>query len=543
AIQALAYSADNAAVGSIAGAATFIRESKGAMVEQLPLKDVCDLIAIARAEQRPHDEIYQQKLLKAFQAIYQKIEDSNDDLPVSDLSYALIVLSESPQPDSEIIKLWSQQLMKLQLVSGSWPAAAGAEVGSLIATSMAVRALTHVTTEQALEICQRGVKYLHKCIDSDNGWQNLGSGNDTYSQAVVLRSLAEVPTVNYGIIQAGIDTLLSRKNEDGSWGTGLGEPGNVEITSLSLLALVVAGENRFVPARLAKAALTEVQFQLTQATEERDKLSQDFARRIQDECGGVVTERNTLLKQNADLQQQLQKSETDIQQFKDMQLSFDLRRRDLELEMDRVRERSFLLSRRVSTPRIGTAIIDALVDYVDEASTTEKLLASLSLGVIAALIFSIRGIWQWPLPWTKVLVFLVFAVIILVPVLFWTNIRRIRLSGQRPAFNPVSAYDPLELSADTLTRNPSQLMLLRRMYLEMSQDWRPDVREELAYRLPSLVDMPEDLGNRYVEELVYRLGLGPSDRARLETWSRYVTRLDLTERRLLFEQIRRTFLT
>src|SRR5205085_6923495 len=102
-------------------------------------------------------------------------------------------------------------------------------------------------------------------------------------------------------IREGIDTVLSRINSDGSWGGGPKEAGNIEITAVCLLALTTAGENRFVPARMALAALNDLQHQLNRITDERDKLSQDFEKRVQAECGLVVTQRNDLLIENKTL--------------------------------------------------------------------------------------------------------------------------------------------------------------------------------------------------------------------------------------------------
>src|SRR5258708_26249080 len=63
AIQALSYSGDNSSIGTVAGAASILRKQKADSLEQLGVEAICDLIVIARSEQRPGAEYYIERLL------------------------------------------------------------------------------------------------------------------------------------------------------------------------------------------------------------------------------------------------------------------------------------------------------------------------------------------------------------------------------------------------------------------------------------------------------------------------------------------------
>jgi hypothetical protein len=347
------------------------------------------------------------------------------------------------------------------------------------------------------------------------GWQQLGSAGDTFTQAMVLLALAELPLDLYEIIREGVEVVGGSRNRDGSWGGGSGETGNIEITALSLLALVAAGENRFVPASLARAALTGIGRQMEEITCERDNLRQEFEKRVQGECGKVVKERNDLLKLNETL---------------NLRLRSVRKRRSLEAEPDD--EVIMVLEDDEGYPSFRESKVQASLTrtlalrFFGENLGRLTFFFALSLTVTMAIYLSMKK----PFPNSLWYVAGILAAVGLF-VMFsdWRQKRR-RLANRESANFELVALRP-------------ELARLRLKYYELSESWPLSVREELAYRLfTELVGMPPEIGVRYSEDLAAKLGFGTKERKEFLVWVSRVMLLSSRDRRVLVTQLQRAYL-
>ncbi|HEY3103191.1 MAG TPA: hypothetical protein VGJ69_06340 [Pyrinomonadaceae bacterium] len=514
AIQALSYSGDSSSIGTIAGAASVLRKGKTDSLDQLGVDDLGDLIVIARAEQRPGDEAYVESLLNSLQRGYEAL--TPNEVSVRTLCSTLLAVLEIGRTDVEVIKRWIDQLLALQRPDGGWPPVAG-QPSMLVATAMTLRVLTKSAKGSSTEALRRGLYFVQGEIEK-NGWTLIGSGGDTFTQAIVLRALAEVPGADYKLIQDGVDSLIAKMNQDGSWGNAVGETGNIESTALSLLALIAAGENRFVPARLVTAALIDVKSQLDEITEERNQLREDFEKRVQDDCGEVVRQRNTLTKENQDLRGNVQAAQTELRKAIELKESAELRQQVLERELELTRLQRYDY---ISTLRTPTAVRGWRQVFVNMVFALPAVITA----------FVIWRFWKWPPSW--------FGIIEII-LLFFGGLATSWFLFQRSRVSLLPRYFSEGASEYRLS---SDLDSLRYMYMDMAGSWPAFIREEVAYRLLSdMVEMPTDVGLRYVEEMTFRLDMPSQERSQLSSWMRYALRLSPGERRILFDQLRRSTL-
>jgi Prenyltransferase and squalene oxidase repeat len=516
ALQALYYSRDKSVTATIADAALYVRKLKGEALSGLSLDDACDLLNIARVEQRPGDDEHLGHLLAALRQAYNAAAETGGGLSTHQLCAALLAVLELGRTDLEMVKPWSERLLGLQHPDGGWPTV-NEEGSSVVATAMALQVLTRSSGERVTEALRRGLMYVQNQL-REKDWKNLGLGGDTFSQAAVLRALAETPLADYRWSRQGVEVLLARMNPDGSWGDGPGTPGNVESTALCLLALVAAGQTRFVPARLARTALMDVQSQLSQITEERDRLRQDFESRVDEVSNNIVQQRNDLLGENQNLRQRLQATQDEIKQAREAKEAAEFRRAALEQERA-------LLQRYVTAATTSEVTIEigsfrfALPQFIKFIA--EVLFPSLFIGGLGWLFL------QSPTQtWLKVLGIIIISIAGLGFIGNYLSLRRRSLGTEPNAPAPVS-----------------DVSLLRKTYADMAAGWSPDVLEEIAYRLfHDLTDMSPDVAIRYTEDLATKLQMPAEQKAGLLSWVGQVTRLDASQRRLLFSQLQRSIL-
>jgi hypothetical protein len=528
AIQALSNAGDASFVGTIAGAASYFRSRNEGQLHELCIEDICDLLLLIRVEQRPEDDEYVQSLISLLLDACNHLLEKGRQPSVRTICSILLAALEWGDCSQSLACMLTERLIKMQNTDGSWPSAGG-DSSSIVASAMAIRVLTRLEkTDDGGNTLRRGLIFLNSEIDRKT-WSGIGIEGDTFSQAVVLRALAEAQSNEYKCIQDGIDILLSSMNMDGSWGGGAGEPGNVENTALSLLALVAAGENKFLPARLAKAAITDLQAQLGEVNRERDNLRQDFDRKIQDECGLVVQERNKLIKENKGLKDRTQTAEKDAKKSREALETTKLRMIQVERETQMVASDHHLtISPFSPSPAFYRHPSFYLRSFVAPIITANLLiLASLAANL---------AIWEWPMS-----------------ILRWLALVAISAIGLSGAFilwlrYRVAAREMVSLNLDqSLKRDmyvggeeeSNDLHYLRSMYLSMAETMPSSVREEMAYRLTEILSAPMDIGYRFGEELAFKLRLPSTKRREFTMWLGLVLRLSTTERRLLLGQLQR----
>jgi len=504
AVSALFGSRSRTAMGTAAGAATFVREQYGKTVDALSLEGVCDLLFVSAAEQRPMDDDYRQRLAAAAVACYDILDASESQTSTRLLCTFLIAVEQArlavPVDTSDLIG----RLCLSQRPDGGWPPLPQ-QPSSMVASAFAVRALMCRTDRRALDAAARGSSFLLGQLAS-LGWAQIASTGGMFAVALILWALAS-SDVEYRAVRDGIDLLQSTITSDGGWGDGPNEKASIETTAICLLALTAAGENRFIPVRLAATAVALLDRKVISLTNELDMIKGAMRKSVQDECGGVVRERDRLLKKNEDLSKQLTAATRQVREKIEDDERIRAERYRWEREVQLLQGTTFRRKTRVSWVRYAIAEGPWLILFM-------------------AAVSGISLIWQWPLTLVRGLG--IMGILLVAATLGW-RLSRGRITMDSPLVEPGDLRGDLEM--------------LRAMYADMSASWPPSIREELTYRLfTEFVEMPPDIGTRYAEELAMRIGLPSAARAAFAHWARLATRIPPSERRLLFSQLERIIL-
>ena len=204
---------------------------------------------------------------------------------------SLMKLRKTPQ---EVIKQWVDYLSQYQRSDGGWGATPDSE-SAIIPTCQALRVFTHFSDKSTAKIQSAAMDFLRNFFQKKD-WNELG---DTFTISITLRTLGEIEDFPFEIVQAGVDTLYKRVNSDGGWGAAKEETSNIEYTALSIIALSIAGENKFVPSKLAIATLEEAESKIKKLRNERNKLLKDIESHVQTEINNIIQERDNLLKKDS----------------------------------------------------------------------------------------------------------------------------------------------------------------------------------------------------------------------------------------------------
>lgn len=518
-LQALHYSRDKSVEATIADAASYVRKLKSDHLDTLNLEDATNMLLIVRSEQRRGNEGYVNQLIASLHRAYTTIMNGSTGISMRQLTSSLLAVLELGRNDLEMVKTWTDRLLDLQHPDGGWPTV-NENSSSVVATAMSLQVLNRLTGDRIMESLRRGLLFVGNQL-TEKTWKNLGMGGDTLSTTTVLRALAETPIADYSWTKQGVDLLFTRMNPDGSWGDGPGEPGNVENTALCLLALAAAGQTRFVPARLAKVAITEVQSHLSQITDERDKLRQDIETRVNEVSDNLFRERNDLLVENENLKVRLKSIQDETQAARSAREAAEYRSLAIERELDLLRSVSSRSAQPTDSVQLGPLVLPAF---------TVRILTLL----VAPLVFLSGVAWYLLLPprqtWSTVIA---VAAIVLAAVI--AGFAVFAIFENRRSRQWQSPY--LDVGS---TR--SEVSFLRRTFSRMTSTWDPYISEELAYRLNDIGDMSSEVAGRYTEDLATKLRLEPEQEVELLSWVNQVTRLDPVQRRVLLTQLQRSHL-
>lgn len=229
------------------------------------------------------------------------------------------------KPPQEVIKQWVDYLSQYQRSDGGWGATPDSE-SAIIPTCQALRVFNRFSDKSMAKIRSVAIDFLRNFFQKKD-WNELG---DTFAISSVLRTLGEMEDFPFEIVQAGVDALYKRVNSDGGWGAAKEETSNVEYTALSIIALSLSGENKFVPYRLAIATLEAAESEMKQLRNERDKLLKDIESHVQKEINNIIQEREDLLKKVNSNKNEIQNLEAKVKELKS---ELKERERGIEREM------------------------------------------------------------------------------------------------------------------------------------------------------------------------------------------------------------------
>ncbi len=535
AIKALAK-CDISARGMIADVSSYFRIINTEKLADLSLDELCNLLIIIKEEGKPN-ETYLQEIIAQIQTV---ITGMGSGFTNKNVCSVLLSLLETPDSDKlPFVKACADELIGQQTLDGGWPAFKGQEP-SHVATALSVRTLCLLKGDIYLESLSRGLNFLREEL-SKKGWDELGMKGDTYTQAIVLWALADSLNIKYPWLRQGIDILYKKMNDDGSWGTETGEIGNVELTAICLLALTSAGETKFIPERLATSAIIDLSDKLTRLEKNKKDLVLDFERKLKDDCGNVVKERDELLIKVEKLSNRMLQLDSNIKEIKKSSKIKEIKYFEKELELQQQKIKELQVLGPLKTKRtLQYEMFFAFTIFI-----TMLLMISLLVGgriqvsdltrniLLICIVMSLSTLSINFLRDTSLLD--TFQKIFLNTLL---SEKKKKEKGIELEVDEDFHISDINLDMRREEKYTSTIEILRRAYYSMSVEWDRNVREEVTYRLyKDFIDVPTEIGTRYLEELNYRLPLDREQRFQLQKWLFAVLELNPNERRILFIQI------
>jgi hypothetical protein len=201
--------------------------------ELLSMRDTSLFLDIL-GEQNEPDHAYVERLLDHLEKHFRFALEHPQRVRVRDFAPALVALFEG-QGKTVLVQECIEYLRRIEKEKeGGWPAGAGGDP-SIVATTYVLEALRTIDSRRSTDAIRRGERFLEGKI-ADEGWQQIGVGDDNFTRARVLQVLATSATRD--VVESGIVALRSAANVDG-WGLGPQQPTTVEATASALLALVV----------------------------------------------------------------------------------------------------------------------------------------------------------------------------------------------------------------------------------------------------------------------------------------------------------------
>lgn len=404
-----------------------------------------------------------------------------------------------------------ERLLERQAADGSWSAATRG-AGTVTASALAIRALSICDGEAYEAALSHGYRHLELAAQR---LSETGEDVDSAVLAHALRALGEREQSDYWTIAALLDRLRERRNVDGGWAGQPDGPSTVEHTGLVVLAMTAAGSDQFVPARLARAAVLHVERGFDEVVGERDRLKSEFDAEVRRQFGTLAAERDRL----EDRLAAAAKSDDRLE----------------ELE----RENAFL--RRVARPVAYTS--DLLRPPRRANAAWEILPLFVFIALVGGVIVALTLLDVLPIPTGGAAaagaVSLLAALVVAAVALYVERRSRLFFESVASASDAARAQlQEVDLSEGAAS---DRIRSLRRAFISMSGDWPHGVRSEIVYLLfEQFVDVPTDIAERLAERNAMRVGAPPHVAFEFSEWVAAAALLEPPERRLLFDQLRRS---
>lgn len=198
----------------------------------------------------------------------------------------------------ENVRPWVDELLRRQRSDGSWKSARLAEE-SVAVTAWAVRALSPWRDEASIaQAADHGLAYLRSTL-CDLGWDSPALAS-TYVLTAVLRALA-TGLGDPALSENGLHRLRQSQRADGGWGGGPGEPSSSEHTAAAVIALAESDAFRYVPARPALRAVSEMSGALDELNRRQKATAADIEAQVEDRAAQILADRDRLRKEIDDL--------------------------------------------------------------------------------------------------------------------------------------------------------------------------------------------------------------------------------------------------
>lgn len=430
-------------------------------------------------------------------------------LPLTTLSRLLLVgcRRETLSPDQ--IQRGCQALWDYRNDEGTWGATPRA-AASLLPTATAARALARCDDGGRHRDLEPAYRYLETELVSRT---SDGGPPDPYVCAMALRALGECPSTPYSVLAVIIDYLLALQREDGGWSSTADTPSTVDHTAMVVIALISSGELRLVPWRLA--------WEATSSLEEAVRRTQDQHR----------TSKETVLEAVRREVPALVAANERFEKERDEALQIADKTRALELEnlrLRRVAAPSLYSTRILTSDRLGVRTLTlALVAGISAVLLAMVLVLSLTESLVLAKDVKIVL--------ASVAMVAVIGVLTATLALGRQNRRILADLDDVTARSVDSEYAELKGSS-----GQRALARLRAVFIDISEQWPPDVREEVLFALHErLADVPISIAGRVATDIMKRLGVVvPERQLEFAEWLEAVALLRPIDRQVLFDLLR-----
>jgi hypothetical protein len=481
-------------------------------LEMLNMRDTSLFLDIL-GEQNEPDHAYVERLVDHLEKHLLFALEHPQRVRVRDFAPALVALSEG-HGKTRLVQECIEYLRRIEKEKeGGWPAGVGGEP-SIVATTYVLEALRAIDPHGSMDAIRRGERFLEGKV-ANEGWQQIGVGEDNFTRARVLQVLAT--SAAQDVVESGVVALRSAANVDG-WGLGPQQPTTVEATASALLALAACGENRFVPYRTAAAQLTEVIHERDALRSEVEKLQRDFRRQVVNESDKILADRD--------------KWKTDAQALKRKADQLEKELRDTQRE---AYEEGIRLQRLLRTTRMGTGIrsefpIQLLLFLIFTLSL--PTLTGIVTYFFKDVVIKAFGFELSFLTMGLVITEVLMASIIAFLVMFYFVQRQRRLLYSRRDFAHASWAD---WASEPVTSAVFE-------FADLMSQVPVEIREEINYSLLNhIVDMPRDVGFQFVQDFLERLKIPSRVNDMMRSWILRFLESDPFSRRAIAEQIRRLY--
>jgi hypothetical protein len=285
---------------SAENAASFITSIIVKEIESYDALKLVDSLNIISGS-KPRDKELEQKISERLKGL-RRNEGWGETEPSMNLSCnAILGLMKLEDPPMEIIWQWIEYLKRNQCQEdGGWGATTDSK-SDIISTCHAMHVLKGFYDKLPPDIMAMAINYFKDFTDKKS-WEHLG----TFEVAHVLHALAGIKKAPLGCIQNGIESLHKRANSDGGWGAADGEPSNIEITALCMIALQSAGGNKFVPALLVNMIFEIAEKDLSRLQSKVTEYEKDKWRLVKDEVGYIMIKNTNITKENKDIKDEVE---------------------------------------------------------------------------------------------------------------------------------------------------------------------------------------------------------------------------------------------
>ena len=425
-----------------------------------------------------------------------KLEDGYSSITVLLTSISAIIKAELTKAPifTKLLKL----LIESQNPNGSW----GKEENHKILTTNTAKSIIYLSkiqnekSEKYLESIDRGIEFL-KEFTAIGRTTELADKIGFYQLMLTIQAISNDEKSSQ-LIDSSVKYLAKNINNDGGIGTLPNQPSNNELTALLLYTFHHIGYFKYIPLRIAKNKIDELENENNKIQSELRVLQKQFDQSVNKEVNHIINENKNLNLKIRELEKhihEIRKSTREEMNYVRKRMEYDIISRQKYYSRDETNgyTKNQLL---FSALALISIIILITLDYLIPNKLFLYSAGGVSLGLLSYL-----------------------------SLLYFNQYRN----------DP----DKIIRSISFSNNLNDSLSYFRRRFVDIMSDMPPSIREEMIYRLSSeFRRIPKDILPRYFEELSIRLNLPNNIRKELYYWLEELSVRDEDEIKVVFDQLR-----